>query len=135
MSDGEEGFLLALALNEDDQITRGVYADWLDDHERYEDAARQRAWPEAKAWLVAFAEGHYDGYGEGGEFTYDKLVQALTEFAETGDSYVQHGSTSLQQATWGETEMLKEMWANWAIVTGKPVPTQYVDESPFSCSC
>ncbi len=38
----EDAFIAALAAAPGDEFTRCVYADWLDDHERYEDAAKQR---------------------------------------------------------------------------------------------
>ena len=58
--DHEKHFLELLDANEDDNDTRVIYADWLDEAGRYEEAQRQRAWPAAKAWMVEAVE-QYNG--------------------------------------------------------------------------
>lgn len=61
MSPDEQAFLDAIAADPEDQAVRLVFADWLDEAGRPEDAARHREWaallPEAVAWLRGIAVG------------------------------------------------------------------------------
>lgn len=43
-----DAFVQALAQNEDDEVTRLVFADWLEEHGEEEEAQRMRKWKEAK---------------------------------------------------------------------------------------
>ena len=55
-SDQQQAFLDVLAANEDDNDTRLIYADWLEEHGQPSEADRQRHWAASKAWLVAFCK-------------------------------------------------------------------------------
>lgn len=133
-----ECFLKALALNEDDTVTRLVYADWLDEQGEFDEAQRQRLWPEAKAWLVKLAKesgGHGCNYNDFETITYEDIVQAGISHIDSGghDWLTQLGGESLRCKT-----DLRAYWRNWSIVTGRPVPEadQYGHvPQPFSCYC
>ena len=82
MSD-EQAFRAAIAASPDDIGLRRVFADWLDENDRPEEAAYQRRWtPEvgnAESWLAAFAV-------EAG-LTYEEVVMAARRYWLTGNDY------------------------------------------------
>jgi uncharacterized protein (TIGR02996 family) len=140
----QEAFLKALAENEDDLATRMVYSDWLDDHGLHEEAERQRRWPAAKAWLMDFAKqcGHtYPNYPHDTDeapspLTYREVLDAGTHYVESNglEYFVQIGYETARSLM-SHDEMRSVYWHNWSIVTGRPLPEEYRNDSPFSCSC
>jgi uncharacterized protein (TIGR02996 family) len=137
-----EPFLKALAKNEDDVLTRMVYADWLDEQGEHEEADRQRKWPAAKAWLLEFTKSiNYHGYAEDDEYknplgsphTYADVIQAGHD-AVSGEGYC-FGSDDGADYFRGERAAREEFFRNWSIVTGVPVPEEVVDNPPFRCAC
>lgn len=127
----EVGFLSYLAANEDDLTARGAYADWLDEQERYEDAARQRAWPEAKAWLISWVAGI--NYEKDDPHTYADAIEA-GHAAVKGEGFT-FSTTSGSNWFYGNQTGAAEFFRNWSIVTGKAVPESVIENPPFSCSC
>jgi uncharacterized protein (TIGR02996 family) len=134
-----EAFLKALADNEDDNFTRSVYADWLDENGEHEEADRQRKWPAAKAWVVRFCEKHNPPEGDDPDeypIPYKELLERARGAVEETDA----------EELWfhcGRNETMcdalranrREFWKNWSIVTGVPVSEEKVDSSGFSCAC
>lgn len=65
-----EAFLTALAENEDDETTRLVFADFLDEHDEPEEADRMRKWRASKQWMtdwvrsINYGKWEYDDDGE-----------------------------------------------------------------------
>ncbi len=112
-----ETFLKKLGENEDEIMTRLVYADWLDEQGEHEEADRQRKWRAAKGWLVQFAK-ESSGFEE---VSYEGLL-------EFGRKVVQDESTSGRiyidnEAMWdGLKAQSREFWENWSVVTGIPLP-------------
>lgn len=127
----EQNFLAALARDDMDELTRNVYADWLDEHDRPEEANRQRKWCESRRWIESFAERFGNDYDDGRRLvtpmTYDRLMQAATDYAESGDYTTQHGATD-----WQDIDM-SEFWSHYEVVTGKKVSVTF--DNPFTCSC
>jgi uncharacterized protein (TIGR02996 family) len=134
-----DAFLAALAANEDDVTTRLVYADWLDEHGEHEEADRQRKWPAAKEWLVAFAKrfNHDDppdmehtdrapnNYRELIEIGYFPVIyRTLIEIGHLGlaNGYVDCGNNDSLCDALREDD--REFWKYWSIVTGVPVPDE-----------
>ncbi|HJZ56552.1 MAG TPA: TIGR02996 domain-containing protein [Gemmataceae bacterium] len=115
--DERQGFLKALAKNEDDTTTRMVYADWLDERGEHEESDRQRKWPAAKTWLVEFAERHSVGYSE--------LIDAIVsgEGLCFGDL---DGPEAMENP---------EVWKNLEIVTGKRFTSDERENIHFRCAC
>jgi uncharacterized protein (TIGR02996 family) len=78
-----DDFARAIAANRADTGLRGVFADFLDEHGRHEEAAYHRRWtPEvgaAEDWLAKFA-------GEAG-LGYDELVRACRRYWQQGVEY------------------------------------------------
>jgi uncharacterized protein (TIGR02996 family) len=140
--DDRRAFLKAIADNPwDAEGPRLVYADWLDEVGEYDEAERQRQHVQAERWLREFAGRHGGNFGEDDEdgyvsTTYEQVVQAGRDFADTGDYYTQYGSDSLRNAMY-KTSTAAEYWRCWSVVTGLPVPgeCEEVPPSPFSCSC
>lgn len=131
----QEAFLAALEANEDDIATRLVYADWLEEAGETEEANRQRLWPAAKAWIVAFVEQHVrEYYGDDDDdyrMDYAALMEEASAVVEDSDPYINCGPCeNLQSALWSHG---KEFWANWAIVTGKPSPNP--ENVTYGCAC
>ncbi len=119
-----ERFLKALAKNEDDTSTRLVFADWLDEHGEYDEANRQRAWPEAKAWLVKFySDSRRDqietlnGYRREYPDEYEGRTSVEDDFDDPSDNYVNTFERMMEQATacilgsdrWGGSEPFGRM--------------------------
>ena len=143
----QEEFLNALSEDEDDTLTRMVYADWLDECGQHEEADRQRKWPAAKEWLVRFCEDfggvdesdfHPDNPYAYFDISYGVLLMLARE--------------ALQSANQGERFLYLDCGANepmchslrvnhtifWPIVsilTGVPLPADFESRSQFGCSC
>ncbi len=66
----------------------------------------------------------------------EDLIQAGRTFKETGDSLVQQGIEDLRNMLCTK-EQGALYWRYWSILTGEepPVPHEFDDEAPFSCSC
>jgi len=134
-----EAFLKALAADEDDETTRLAYADWLDGRGEYGEAARQREWTAAKAWLVRFCEENSelssDYYGNPGVSltTYQDLIDrgrnAVADLSFTIHCGIDEGLKGALGLYCGE------FWRNWSIVTGVLVPPDVTERSYFRCSC
>ena len=156
-------FLKAIAENPLDPAPRQVYADWLDEQSRYDEATAERWWTRerlaARARLTALAAEcgdtctAYDerhGYGfeviDGGyqrvdnrwrPVTYDDLVQAGHNYIDEGDYFTQRGEEGARDLIQGA--VAEQYWADWEIVTGRSRDEQrdkrYGLDAPFSCSC
>jgi len=147
-----EAFVKALEANEDDAVTRAVYADWLEERGEHEEADRQRKWPAAKAWLVEFAKkngSHCTNYdelddddvGNFEETTYQQIIAYTAAYVDSHgeEHFVQRGSEMLRDALY-EEDACRQFWESWSIVTGRPVATKDIARyggkpNPFCCSC
>ena len=156
---GQQTFLTALAENEDDDITRLVYSDFLEENGLIEEAERMRAWRASKTWMqkwvrsinyvpykkddqgkfVEDASGDLardeegDNYGD--PHTYEDAIEAGI-VASRGDVYT-WGTDAGQDFFHEDKEGAREWWRHWSILTGNPVPTDrdFIDLPPFRCSC
>lgn len=139
MESERQAFLNAIEAGPwDDELTRGVFADWLDDRGEHEEADRQRQWVPSSRWLRELAARHYTGYDEGRPFEYEEILQAGHEYIDHDGYLVQYDGQSLQDEIYGNS---KEFWRHWSIVTGRALPAKnrwgrdFTDSQPFSCSC
>lgn len=136
-----ETFLDALRVNEDDESTRRIYANWLEEQGEYEEAERQRQWAQAKAWLVRFCREHNpvptDRY-------YDEFERVISyeTILELGRKAVRDGNLGFScgnnmKMCDGLREHSREFWRNWSIVTGIPLPSDSSDGEMghFRCAC
>ena len=125
--DEQEAFLKKLAENEDDTALRTDYADWLEEQGEYEEADRQRTWPDAKVWLVEFA--NRDRSSE--VITYEYLLCLGSQCLV--DDLVGFGSDELFMSDLANE--YSTFMKNWSIVTGQPLPGDNVPRPRFACSC
>ena len=147
----QDEFLQALAKDEDDADTRLVYADWLDEHGQHEEADRQRKWPAAKEWLVAFCQDFFeddqDAIADDPAFEnpYSYFYLSYEMLVKLGQEALQlaHQSNGLLYFDCGANESLCDVlcadsdsfWSNLSVVTGVPLPRGTDTKSIFSCSC
>jgi uncharacterized protein (TIGR02996 family) len=125
-----DAFLRKLDEDEDDTLTRLVYADWLDERGEHEEADRQRKWPAAKEWLVCFCAEHNedpDGWG----LSYDQLLDIGQEAVDAADDDGPVVWMSLSNALDLNS---RDFWRNWSVVTGVPLPSD-IEEKGFRCAC
>lgn len=164
MYEQQVAFLKALQANEDDTTTRLIYADWLDEHDMPEEAARQRQWPYSKQWLVEFAkkcgstcvnydtvtDAYYKRYQQWrreGEVRGeeppdypepDEQWREITyqDVVQAGATYLSHEDYFTQKGSESARDQFTpDYWHHWAIVTGFQVPEKKRYNNPFSCSC
>lgn len=155
----EQAFLDRIAATPADYAPHGVYADWLDENDRPEEADWHRAWStakaaEARAWFDKFAEDNSgtrddpDGYNR--RYVGQEIIDIGVDYLRTGHAHTQYGM-SLQEAMYDKATR-KAFWANLALVTGvcplQKADTPFdgetesdeyddygIDEYPFSCTC
>ena len=141
-----DAFLKSLTENEDDTLTRLVYADWLDERGEHEEADRQRKWPGAKRWLVQLCDLH--NFQSEDEDPYERVIP-YRELVELGRTAVKEAVESDGPSDWrgvvdcgNNMDMCDalrdnhhEFWANWSIVTGVPVPSDVEENLHFTCAC
>jgi uncharacterized protein (TIGR02996 family) len=140
VSGDERGLLAAIAAAPDDEAPHKVYADWLDEHDRPEEADWHRLWTPAAAraarkWFQTFAAEHSDELGEGGPpYTAKDMIQYGRDFLRDGSYHVQYGM-SLQEFMSADASR-REFWRNWALATGTYVPDETAETGyVFSCTC
>jgi hypothetical protein len=109
-----------------------VFADWLDEHDRPEEANRQRAWCASKRWIVEFTKqfGEEYDYSERKlmEMSYQRLMKAASDYLDSGDYLTQHGATDWQDVD------CDEFWEHYKVVTGRDLGDRHTGNF-FSCSC
>lgn len=137
MPNERAAFLAHLAANEDDEVARFVYADWLEERGEYEEAERQRKYPAARRWLLDFADEHNlslrDQEWHETVIDYDALL-ALGHEAREGDDYSASCGNNMRMMD-ALNEAGRAFWTNWSVLTGVPVDLDKADEGGFSCGC
>ena len=141
MSKDEKAFLAAIQAAPDDEAPHKVYADWLDEHDRPEEADWHRLWTAkaakaARKWFEQFAAKHSEEIEEefGEKLSAKDMIEAGRDFLKDGTLYVQYGM-SLQEFMF-EDKNRRAFWRNWALVTGTFVPDDTVEEGyVFTCTC
>lgn len=139
-------FLAALAENEDDETTRRIYADWLEEQGQYDEALRQRKWTGAKAWLVkllADCDEESDPDDEPNPYYPRPSFRRLCELAQDAVTQMEREGQSRVYIDCGANMDLMdalqihvhEFWKNWSIVTGVATPPDLAGRSFFSCGC
>lgn len=122
----QRAFLKALAADEDDDATRLVYADWLDDHGEHEEADRHRRWPAAKTWLVKFCESNARAsYADLLEFGHKAVQEAAKERTYLDNEDLWHALEVHGQ----------KFWMYWSIVTGVPLPPSFENKDFHRWEC
>ncbi|HKB01074.1 MAG TPA: TIGR02996 domain-containing protein [Gemmataceae bacterium] len=140
MTSDERAFLAAIEAAPADEAPHKVYADWLDEHDRPEEADWHRLWTpkaahKARKWFEEFAAEHSDDYGEKvPAYTADDMIQFGRDYLRDGSTHMQYGM-SLQEYMFGDAKR-RRFWRNWALATGTFVPDETADTGyVFSCTC
>ena len=140
MSGDERALLAAIEAAPNDEAPHKVYADWLDEHDRPEEADWHRAWTPkearaARTWFRKFAAEHSDEFGDGGPpYTADDMIQFGRDYLRDGSYHVQYGM-SLQEFMFVDGNR-RTFWRNWALATGTFVPDETAETGyVFSCTC
>lgn len=152
MLNNEAAFLAALEANEDDEPTRRIFADWLEEHGRYEEAQRQRQWTGAKAWLVRLLDENAGDFVEDDAEELDEEELYDQVYSPTFHEFCELAKEALEQSAGHEEECVipcynnsglaealqdeaAQFWRNWSIVTGIEVPADLVERTYFGCAC
>lgn len=140
VSDERIAFEQALRQDEDDDITRMVFADWLDEHDMPEEADRMRRWRSSKTWLENWCRSvNYGNLGD--PHTYEDAVEAGYAAAQ-GRQYI-WGTDAAQDyffrsdySSVNQTA-IREWLYHWSTVTGVPLDSleHVVENVPFRCAC
>lgn len=122
------------AIDEDplDDVTRKVYADWLDENGFPDEAIRQRDWEAVKKasmeWIEDFASGIASD--DGGSYSGEYLITIARRYVEHDDPELDN------EADWSSDSLdWNEFWKHYAIVTSKKVNSTLHDDYPFRCAC
>ncbi len=150
-------FVKQLKDNEDDEATRLVYADFLDEQGEVEEADRQRKWKASKDWIVnliargpaedkAKMEEYAKRYGWDEEDTYPdedewhlsykELMLQVSVALRKQEPYIMCGSDETLCDLLRENR--DEFWQHASIVVGIPLPEGFVKEGHyggFRCAC
>ena len=165
MNDDEKAFLAAIDANPEDEAVRGIYADWLDERDRPEEAERQRKHLEAVRFLGKFTDGYrwkYDdetdervGDGPVQHDGYAEIMQSVEWWRRT----VVSDRSGLEKPRWGsddplyglggsisfntddapemlsDPEVRREFWEAFRIVTGVEAPESLRTQDWYRCAC
>ncbi len=137
--DENQAFLAAIAADPYDQVTRLVYADWLDEHDAPEAADWQRTWtPErqrAEEWLKEFAAMHdipYQEFLDAGTIYLDEGVELDVSMDASNAMYDYNHDDDVELD--GEV-FLDKYWRCWELVTGRKLGERERPPDPFNCAC
>ena len=81
MDPDEQAFHAAMAASPMDEAPRKVFADWLDERGRDDEATYWRKW----TWEVAKAEGWLREFARLADMTYERVIMAAVKMRDTGE--------------------------------------------------
>lgn len=138
MTDREK-FEAAIDENPLDDVTRKVFADWLDENGFPDEAIRQRDWEAVKKasmeWIEDFAAGIASDddagiVGDGPSYNARRLIGVAQRYVERDDAeYDNEASFDSDSLDWSE------FWKHYQIVTSKKVNSTLHNDYPFRCAC
>lgn len=117
-----EAFLRAIAASPEDELLRLVYADWLEEQGHYEEARRQRHYPDALKFLNTVCAELNRDLPDYAYITRDRLLEFGREVAATERINVEVSSdVTSGMIIYGIRDRLPDFWRAWSVVTGLPL--------------
>lgn len=108
----KQAFEDAIRADPYDDVTRQVFADWLEEHGYDDEAVLQRSWTpqkqQAEDWLVEYAREHNLAYAD--------LIGAANHFLDTGDT--NHLGVEVTAVLF-DPNRWEEFWHRFSLVTGR----------------
>lgn len=132
----EQDFINHLEAEPRDYTVRYIYADWLDENDRPEDAARQRSYESADKWMDEFCKDRFHYYDdENRPITREDIIATAVAVIEVGgwSHLTQYGQEDLRDDYYGNEDRFLEVVY---ILTGRKVEKDDgFYPTVFSCSC
>lgn len=136
----------SLDANPLDHNQRCIYADWLDEQGREDEADRQRKYVDAFNFLADFSRAYYDSWehDDDGEripgtqtVNYKEILAEIEYWAETGtsDNGPSFGTTSAQSELHNNKDTREEFWQCVFIVTGIMASDEVKEQDWYHCAC
>lgn len=143
MSPIQQAFLDKLEANEDDQDTRLIYADWLDDNGQHEEAQRQRQWQASKQWLVKFCESCHSEWSGADNYSYHQMIDIIKKgLNQPWHDFINMGANEAYRDYFYLDDTRYKFYEHFSIVTGLSAPPRDEEGSfyepewfSFDCSC
>ena len=113
-----EAFIKQLEEEEDDETTRLVFSDWLEERGEIKESERHRSWKAAKQWFQSLCEKHSS----------DKYVLSVSSFigignlcstSNTHSIYFVAKIRDLDKLCTLLNSCTDSFWKNWEVITGK----------------
>jgi len=132
----EESFRRSIQADPEDDATRRVFADWLDERDRSEEAAAQRDWKESVGWLREFVAEDGIGDGDEYEYTFAEFLDYIKEQVKGGATQINFGPAEGIMYTLEEDDQARrDFWRHFGVATGFVVPEDDQGKHTYSCAC
>ncbi len=155
MTAEESAFVAAVAAAPEDHGLRCVYADWLDEHDRPEEAARQRGFVAAYHFVCEFTRDYVEGweYDEDDEripnslkYDFGKVMREVGRWREgiEGSGQTSRGyraarelcfSTDHAQEALHDPGTRRRFWEAFEVLTGYDPPADVKNQEWYRCAC
>lgn len=133
MTSIQEEFKQRLYAQPDDQNTRLIYADWLDDNGQHEEAQRQRQWQASKQWLLGISDGFKQlSQKQSLSFIQEALVDSIERLLKPGLTEVEmQDFISYELISRSLPEVGAVFWRHVEIVTGFGVDSYHLESTYY----
>ena len=132
----EDAFRKRIQADPEDDTLRGVFADWLDERDRHEEATAQRDWRKSVAWLRTFVAQDGIGDGEDDEYSFDEFLDWIKEQVKDGGTEISFGPAEGIMYDLEENDRTRrDFWRHFGIATGFIVPEDDQGKHSYSCAC
>jgi uncharacterized protein (TIGR02996 family) len=139
----EQEFLLAISANPRDWYARKVYADWLNEQGRDDEAEYHRGWDDAKQDAVEFmtcfaaevVTEFYDNVTN--PVAVEEVMQAARDYLKDGTSVCLSGDGFRAEGAFSDDDVREEFWRHFGVLEGCEVldHVRKTPGGPFMCGC